>query len=218
MATHRSIALVLALLMALLALVPASFAETQEDTVIAVFENGREILQSDADEVVTQINNYYSQYGYDMTSEDLLPIVRQMAMETLLQEYFYADTAAELGLDQFTEEEQADLDALVLSTYEGLISQVYSIFGIEPAEDATPEEQANARETAVAYLDSIGYTYSYVTTTETQNTIYDRVTEALTAHLTVPEDQVMEAFNSHVAEANSSFICPTRYSEPVLVR
>ena len=126
---NRYTAILLALLMAVLSILPVSLAEeapaetTQsaetaetveaaaEDQVLATLSDGTVIMQSEVDAIVDQITSYYSSYGYDMTSAEMLPIVRQMAMETHLQEVFYKSTAAKLGADQLTEEENAELTA-----------------------------------------------------------------------------------------------------------
>ena len=216
---NRYTAILLALLMAVLSILPVSLAEeapaetTQptetaetaetveaavEDQVLATLSDGTVIMQSEVDAIVDQITSYYSSYGYDMTSAEMLPIVRQMAMETHLQEVFYKSTAAKLGADQLTEEENAELTAKVDEVYEGLIGQVYTYYGLEPAADATEEDKASARQSAIAMLDAMGYTYDYVVLNETESFLYDKVSSMLTADLSVSEEEVVAHYNETV--------------------
>ena len=201
---NRYTALILALLMALLCVLPVSLAEetvtaetaateateapAAEDQVLATLANGTQIMQSEVDAIANQVISYYANYGYDMSSEDTLPIVRQMAMETYLQENFYKDSLVTLGLDQLS-----------------LIDQVYTYYGLEPAEDATEEEKATARANAIATLDSMGYTYDYIVLNETESYNYDKVTRALTADLSVSEEDLLATYNAHVEEDKAAY-------------
>ncbi len=218
---NRYTALILALLMALLCVLPVSLAEetvtaetaateateapAAEDQVLATLANGTQIMQSEVDAIANQVISYYANYGYDMSSEDTLPIVRQMAMETYLQENFYKDSLVTLGLDQLTEEDMAAIEKNVDEVYEGLIDQVYTYYGLEPAEDATEEEKATARANAIATLDSMGYTYDYIVLNETESYNYDKVTRALTADLSVSEEDLLATYNAHVEEDKAAY-------------
>lgn len=202
---NRYISLLIALLMAVLCVVPVSLAETAEDQVLGTMADGTTIMQSEVDVLVDQIINYYSSMGYNMTSAEMLPIVRQIAMDTYLQEAFIKSTSTKLGLDQLTEEESAKLEQQVNEIYEGLIDQVYTYYGLQPAEDASEEEKASARASAVAMLDSMGYTYDYIVMNETEGFNYERVTSALTAGLSVSEEDLLAHFNSHVEEDREAY-------------
>ncbi|MBQ9307499.1 MAG: peptidylprolyl isomerase [Clostridia bacterium] len=202
----RLLALLTALLMTL-TMLPA-FAETTEDdsdTVLAVIGGETEVLKGEVDEVLDEIVSYYTQYGVDMTSEDMLSVARQMAMETYLQTAFYDATAKSLGLDPLSEDDALELLTQIDSVYEDLIAQVYTYYGLEPAEDATDEEKASARESAISMLDLMGYTYDYIAVTEKQNFLYEKVNQVLTADLSVPFDQVVEAYNAHVADDEATY-------------
>ena len=216
---NRYTALILALLMALLCVLPVSLAEETataeteateapaavEDQVLATFADGTQVMQSEVDAIANQIISYYANYGYDMSAEDSLPIVRQMAMETYLQEAFYADSLVKLGLDQLTEEDTAAIEKNVDDVYEGLIEQVYTYYGLEPAEDATEEDKASARASAIAMLDSMGYTRDYIVLNETESYNYDKVTKALTADLSVSEEDLLASYNSHVEDDKAAY-------------
>ena len=230
---NRYPALILALLMALLCVLPVSLAEetvtaetaateateapAAEDQVLATLANGTEIMQSEVDAIANQVISYYANYGYDMSSEDTLPIVRQMAMETYLQENFYKDSLVTLGLDQLTEEDMAAIEKNVDEVYEGLIDQVYTYYGLEPAEDATEEEKATARANAIATLDSMGYTYDYIVLNETESYNYDKVTRALTADLSVSEEDLLATYNAHVEEDKAAYAASMSRPNPTMV-
>ena len=81
---NRYTALILALLMALLCVLPVSLAEetvtaetaateateapAAEDQVLATLANGTQIMQSEVDAIANQVISYYANYGYDILS------------------------------------------------------------------------------------------------------------------------------------------------------
>lgn len=205
---NRYTALLLALLMAILCILPASLAEEPatetaaetavEDQVLGTMSDGTTIMQSEVDAIADQIISYYSSMGYDMSGEDTLPIVRQIAIESYLQEAFFNATASKLGLDQLNEQETAELEGRINSVYDGLINQIYTYYGLQPAADASEEDKASARANAIAMLDSMGYTYDYIAVNETESFNYERVTAALTSGLSVSEEDLLASYNSHV--------------------
>ena len=165
MQTRKMLACLLALVMVLIACTPVLAEE--EDAVLAVI-NGENVLQSQVDEFANQIISYYSQYGYDLSSEDNQSLVRQMAMESYIQKVFTTQESARLGLDQLTDEESQALSDTIESVYEGLIDQAMTAFGLTPAEDASEEDKAAARDSAIEQLNAVGYTREFIERNETE--------------------------------------------------
>ncbi len=208
----RLFALLLALLMAFSCLASAEEAakepveEAAEENVLLATVNGDvEIYQSDVDEYINEITNYYSQYGIDPSDENIAASIRQMAMETCLQIAFYDDLAIELGFDPLSDEDANTLAENISTIYEGLIQQVYSYYGLEPAADATEEEKASARNTAISMLDTMGYTYDFIGVNERRNLIYGKVNDYLTSSVTVSDEEVQAEYDAHVQHDTEQF-------------
>ena len=194
---NRITALLLSLALLLTCLCPLGLAESTEDPVLATV-NGRQVLKSEVDSYVDMIIAYYSNYGYDLSDEESQGIVRQMAMDTMLQKIFFDEKAAEFHADQLSSEELDALNAQVEANYNSVVEQILSMFGLTPAEDATEEEKASARENAEAIAASYGYDKTTMLTDATENLIMNKVGDELAKDLSVSDEDVMNAFNEHV--------------------
>ncbi|MBR6029487.1 MAG: SurA N-terminal domain-containing protein [Clostridia bacterium] len=109
-----------------------------------------EVNQS-VDAYLQQLQNYYTQnYGYsiDITSESTLEQARDEVINTLVEDTVVAQKAAELGVDQLTEEEESELNEQWTSYY-SLIRSVFFPSEEEP-ESTEPENEEAAEETQAA--------------------------------------------------------------------
>ena len=158
MRNSKWLALLLSLVMALSVVLPGFAEDTSADDPVLVVVNGESILKSRVDRMSDAIINYYAQYGYDLSAEDYQDLVRQMAMESTLQDVFVHQLAENLGIASLSEEELKELAAAVDAEYEELIEEILLYYGLTPADDASEDEKATARESAVAIADSMGYT------------------------------------------------------------
>ncbi len=192
------LACLLTLVMVLIACTPVLAEE--EDAVLAVI-NGENVLQSQVDEFANQIISYYSQYGYDLSSEDNQSLVRQMAMESYIQKVFTTQESARLGLDQLTDEESQALSDTIESVYEGLIDQAMTAFGLTPAEDASEEDKAAARDSAIEQLNAVGYTREFIERNETEGLLSEKLVAKLTENVSITDDEIIAAFTER-AEAD----------------
>ena len=200
---QRILAIFLTLTLLCTALMPLAMAE-EEDTLI-VTVNGEEIYQTEVENYAEDLISYYSQYGYDLSSDENRTLVNQMAMDYILQSKFITQEAHRLGLDAFSEEEIASLNETIDSVYESLISQAMSAYGITPADDATDEDKDAARSTAITLLDSMGYTKAYIQTNETEELLTEKLMAVLTEDLSVTSEEVEQAFQERAEADRESY-------------
>ncbi len=200
---QRILAIFLTLTLLFTALMPLAMAE-EEDTLI-VTVNGEEIYQTEVENYAEDLISYYSQYGYDLSSDENRTLVNQMAMDYILQSKFITQEAHRLGLDAFSEEEIASLNETIDSVYESLISQAMSAYGITPADDATDEDKDAARSTAITLLDSMGYTKAYIQTNETEELLTEKLMAVLTEDLSVTSEEVEQAFQERAEADRESY-------------
>ena len=162
----RLSALLLALAMMLS--VSAVFAEAEEGTVAAAAEteaqepvllvtvNGEEILSDDL--FLNSVLAYYMEYaaysGYDTSEPDMLATIRLYSMEYTVHTRLIHQKAAELGFDQFTDEEKAAFEAEARAEWAEIIDQYVAA---NVPEDASDDDKAAARADALAGLLEQGY-------------------------------------------------------------
>ena len=200
MKKHSVLALLLALSLLLTGLLPMALAEEGAGDPVIATVNGQELLKSEVDSYATMIINYYSNYGYDLSDDASMVYVRQMAMETAVQDIFYKEKAAEFGADKLSPEEVEALNAQVESDYSSVVDQIMQLYGLTPAEDASEEDKANARKNAEDIASSYGYDRTSMLEDATESLIMKKVGDELSRDRSVSDEDVMNSFLAHVNE------------------
>ncbi|MBQ8160172.1 MAG: peptidylprolyl isomerase [Clostridia bacterium] len=213
MRNSKWLALLLSLVMALSVVLPGFAEDTSADDPVLVVVNGESILKSRVDRMSDAIINYYAQYGYDLSAEDYQDLVRQMAMESTLQDVFVHQLAENLGIASLSEEELKELAAAVDAEYEELIEEILLYYGLTPADDASEDEKATARESAVAIADSMGYTVEAFYENELENLTYERLTAELTKDITISDEDIAAEFQTLVEEDQETYADDPAYYE-----
>ena len=80
----------------------------QEDTVLAVV-NGENLMQSDVDSYAYYLLYLYYSQGFDITDPQLTASIQQAAIQGSVEQAVFFQKAKELGFDQFTAEEETQL-------------------------------------------------------------------------------------------------------------
>lgn len=191
-----------------LANLESTLASSQSDVIaneeeipaeeIAATVNGKIVSMTDVDEIAQNMLYTYSQYGYDVSSEQVISQINAMALEYAVQLEIMAQKAAELGLDQMTDEDLATAEAAINTEWENLIS-TYITYYVTLADDASEEDQAAARETAIAGLQDMGYTYDILLEDYIESIVYDRVEAYIIGDALVTDEDLQAAFDEHVA-------------------
>ena len=146
-------------------------------------------------------NQLYAMYGlsYGTPSEsELHEEAVSATLENLTQRMVLDQKAAELGLDQLTDEDNAKIAEAVQQDVEAIIESAKSYV------DDTLEGDA-LTEAARAYAEQAGYTEEYYQETEKENAILSKVREYAIKDVAVTEDELKAEYDSRVASAKESY-------------
>ena len=182
---NRMLALVLALLLCL----PAALAEAapveNADPVLFTFD-GEEITQSQVDEALyNMLMNGYVENESDYDA----------AIQALIQDKVLQAKIAELGFDQFTEEEEAAILEDARQEWESALDYYVSYFLTED----TDEARAQTRQQAEAYYNMNGYDLNVLFESAKRSASYDKLQASILegADITVTEEEIASVFQQY---------------------
>lgn len=131
-----------------------------EDDPAVVTVNGDVVAQSELDAMIDSVSSRMSQYGIDGTDESVLEVIRQSALQQLVDDRLITQDMTAQGFYDMTEEEEAAIAASAQETLNSLRQQAESYFTsyLDGQEDAG----ITAVDLAEAYLTGSGYTLEYM--------------------------------------------------------
>ena len=180
----------------------AAAADTTDEVLATV--NGQDVVYSEVDAIAQSMMYTYSQYGYDFSDESMVQSIYSMALEYAVQMEVMEQKAAEWGFDQLSAEEQAEIDAEVATEWENLID-TYILYYVGLAEDASEDDKAAARVTAIAGLEAMGYTQDVLKQDYTESVIFEKVEAEMVKDAAVTDEEVKAAFDESVAADEASY-------------
>ena len=200
----RMLALVLALCLALpvFALaedapaatdVPAATeAPVVEDPVLFTLD-GKEYLKSEVDNILYSL--YSNGYVESMTDY-------ATAMQYMIEDEVIIAKIKELGLDQFTEDEEAAFLTEAQAEWDTAIESYVSYFLSEDTEEA----RAQARQDGEAYYTSMGYSVDMLVENLKMNAGFDLLQAQMFKDLApVTEEEIKAVFEEYAAQDKASF-------------
>ena len=185
---------------------PVSDAADAEDaaTAFVATVNGAAITREDVDVIAQNMLYTYSQYGYDTSDAELVSAINDYALQYAIQLELMEQEAAKRGFDQMTDEEKATMETEVAAEWENLID-TYITYYVGLAEDATEDDKAAARVTAIAGLEAMGYTQAVLTEEYTENLMFDKVYAEMVKDAVVTDDEIAAQFNTQVEADKASY-------------
>lgn len=166
--------------------------------------NGEPILRETFDNITANLTNRFSQYGYDVTDAAFASQVQQIALTYAVQLSLMEQKAKELGFDQFTDEELAQMKTENADNWNEIVDQYVAYYG-GLSEDATDEEKAEARVSILATLESAGYTEATMLEDAIYSATLDRVQEEMIKDASVTDEEVQASFDEHVKADEASY-------------
>ena len=170
---------------------PSAFAPGPDAVVATV--NGQDVTGALVNKRFEGIVGYYGEptpeneeyyYSYAMEQAITLSLIQQ--------------TAAELGLDQFTQEDTDALYAESDSNWEtALDNYVAQTFAL--TEESTDAEKADAYAQAEAYYGDMGFTKESLRDSLIENTLYDRVNAELCKDVAVTDEEVDAVYQQAIS-------------------
>ena len=188
----------------------AEVAAAPAEPVLLVTVNGQEIKSDDEylNAIITAYQNYAEQSGYDISSPDMADTIRQYSLLYTMRTALVRQKAAELGLDKFTDEENAALAEQAKAEWASIKENYIAQKGLV-TETSTEEEKAAAQADADAYFLGYGYDEArYVkefTESEQENTMSERLKDSLIGDKTVSDEEVLAHFNDLVNEDKENY-------------
>ena len=204
---RKRVILVLMLILALLAASSCSLIIKDEevDKQTPIIEvAGQTFTKAEVNEQVEAVMDYeeymYSMYGisYDRTDASTVSLAQDSAIDAMVQQAVLEKKAADLGLDVLSEEE---VDEAVESTYTIYFDSVKS------TDFADTELEGEELDAAVeAKMVEYGYsTREEIAQYETDNKVLEKVRAEAVKDVTVSEEELQEAYNTHVESAMTTY-------------
>jgi parvulin-like peptidyl-prolyl isomerase len=188
---------------------PTPAPTTDPNKVVATID-GDAILYSDVDGYFQMFASQYSQY-LDVTDESIRSILMNQALEYAMQIMLMEHKAAELGLDQLTDEELATIEQQAEETYNGYVTTYASYF------TQTGATEEDAKTQAEEYLAAMGYPLEKFTEQYKLSEILTRVQKSVTDAVTVSDEDVKAAYDAKVAEEKETYdASPAAYCSAML--
>lgn len=174
---------------------------------VAEFDGGH-VTVEDAMSQYEYVEYMYSAYGYSMDGYE--DYIKQDIATTMLQSAVVEYMAAELGLDQPTDEEAAELDAAVQESLDMYVENYRSSF---ESEEKTEEEIV---ADTLAYLEENGVTYETLYEQELSYYVSDAVYAHVVANVDVEESDALALYNQYIADDMTSYADPYYYESAVM--
>ena len=157
------------------------------------------------DETQYQLNYmayYYSMFGmnYDTTSAQAIADAQQSVVDGLVEQAVSEQKIAELGLDQLTEEEQAQLDEAAAATWQSNLDSIQASYFADTeltGDELTAALEAKAEELGASYDDVVAYEKASITAQK----LYDYVI----ADVAVTDEELQAGYDEKVASAQTSY-------------
>ena len=200
-------ALVLALMLALTGCSLIEIDEEMDNSETVALVNGEKITKGEVADTYAYYQNYYStMYSYYYGNSDISNIrddIKDEVLEAYIERTLIAQKAAELGLDQLSDEDTAAIRAEAESQLEEYIEDYSSSVNTEGMDEDA------AREAVLAYLEQNGLTLDVLIENGTESFISDRVHDSIVADVTVDDAEIESAYNDEVSSDESSFASST---------
>lgn len=177
------------LLTLLLALSTAAGAQEIESNRVLAVVNGVAVSVDEIEQEFQDAAAFYRESG--QPDEEIQNLRETLARECIMKELL-RQKAAELGVDQFTEEEIADCRADAENQYESMLSYYMDYF----YEEGLSEEEIRAQ--TVAYFDESGYTVDSVVAQQLSDMAQDRLYEQVTQNVEMTEAELSAYYNQRV--------------------
>ncbi|MBE0601387.1 MAG: hypothetical protein IH607_06330, partial [Firmicutes bacterium] len=179
-------------------LVPMTEFQVGLDDVVATV-NGENITGADVLTSYEHVVNYYGEP--DAQSVELYYAV---AMEESISLNLIKQTAAKLGVDQYTQEELDALYATSDSEWQYALDN-YVSYNYALTDESTQEERDAAYADAASYYTAMGYSQDILRESYLDNETFERVKNELSKDVAVTDDEVQAYYDDAVAADKSIY-------------
>ena len=181
------------------------------EKILLATVNGKEIYTND--DYLAAFINYNAadleDSGYDLTNPGLIESLRQYGLHVAIQNTLLHQKSAEYGLDQFTDEEIASVEAEAKTKWAAIVDSYASQYGLI-TDTSTDEEKVAARAQieasfkAMENYDEARYISDSVESYQ-ENLMAERLMDRLTEGKTISDEDVINYFNELVNEDREQY-------------
>ena len=183
---------------------------TVEEPVLLASVNGDEIWSNNdaMKQVYDYYTDYFESYGYDVNEPGIQALLQNEALKWAIQSTLYHQKAEQLGVT-VTEADEEQLKADLKKSWDDTVEEFMSYIG-GATQDSTEEELAQARQTALEYIEATyGYTEeSYIAEflqDAKEQKLLQEVQDKAIGPVEVTDDEVTAYFNELVEEDKEQF-------------
>lgn len=141
------------------------------------------------------LQEYYANYGYDVSDSELLAMLKQFALQTGIEYAVMDQKLVELGL-ALTDEEKTAAKEQATAEWNATIEDGLAYYGLTA--ESTEEERANLLLTVLAELESMGYTEESYQEDEVRYAGYDKLYDYASKDVAVTDEDVVAYYNALV--------------------
>lgn len=192
----------MALALALLLCVPA-LAATNDDVLATV--NGSAVTRGEYQACLTELEDEYAAYGYDVTDPSFASVLQLLALQTAVEYELLGVKQVELGL-QLTDAERADAAQMAREDFYlqvDMIVDQYGYYGL--ADISTDEGRAAVMLQVLSQLEAEGVTEASYIAQALVNAGYDKVYAYAVQGAAVTDAEVRAQYDSLVESDRVSF-------------
>ncbi len=172
---------------------PAAATANADDVLITV--GAETVTRAEYEEHLNTLNNYYAQYGYDVTEAGIATMLKQFALQTGVEFAVMELQIAENGL-ALTDEDRAAAEAEAKAQWAATVEDGMAYYGA--TEESTEEERATIKLNVLAELEGMGYTEESYVADAIFYAAYDKLYNLVTKDVTVSDEDVINHFNALV--------------------
>lgn len=166
--------------------------------------NGSAITRSTVDGVFNNLTSYYTNAGYDVSSQDAQKVLKAIAIDNAIALQLVQQKAKELGFDQLTEEELKPLQEAAAKQFTSTVDSYVQYYG-GLTDKSTEEEKKKARVDAVAALEAMGISEARFLENMKESAVYDKVKTDAVKDVAVTDDEVTAAFEQQAAQDEARY-------------
>lgn len=172
--------------------------EPLTDATVLATVNGVDVPYSNVKYYYSALVSTFSQM-MDVSSADMVMVIKSNALDLAVSEQVLINKAAELGLDQFTDEETMAMETAANNAYQTAVENYLPMFA---AEGVTEEQQLESVE---AFLAENDYSLEKILRQFRTSEICSRTMASASEGAAVTEEDVRAAFDQAVEQAKATY-------------
>ncbi len=151
---------------------------------------------------LTVLQDYYTNYGYDVTDPSIATMLQQFALQTGIEYVVMDMKVAEMGL-ALTEEEKAAASQSAKAEWDATIQDGLTYYGV--TEESTEEERSAAMVKVLAELETMGYTEESYLADAVKYAGYDKLKKEVTKDVAITDEDVVTYYNTLVEADKAAY-------------